>query len=170
MANDPQFRVADSSDAELLLDFMQKYYAFDGHGYDRDKARAALLSLLENPDFGRAWLILDRDSPVGYIVICFGYSLEWLGRDAFVDEFYLREDYRGRGWGKKTMAFLEDASRKLGVRALHLEVIDGNATALRLYETLGFKAHRSTFLSKWIASEFSKPSSPPRAGSILRYK
>jgi len=157
MASDPQFRVALASDADLLLNFMREYYAFDGHGYDRDKARAALVPLLRNADFGRAWIVLDGNSPVGYAVLCFGYSLEWLGRDAFVDEFFLREDDRGRGWGKKTMVFLEEAARELGVRVLHLEVIDQNEVALGLYRKLGFRAHQSTFMSKWIASETSKP-------------
>jgi GNAT superfamily N-acetyltransferase len=40
---------------------------------------------------------------VGYIVLTFGYSLEYLGRDAFIDEFYLRESYRGRRWGRRTL-------------------------------------------------------------------
>jgi len=163
MADGPQFRVAEAFDAELLLDFMQAYYAFDGHGYDREKARAALIPLLENPNFGRAWLILDGECPVGYAVLCFGYSLEWLGRDAFVDEFFLREEYRGRGWGTKTMAFLEHAAGELGVRALHLEVINGNTGALELYRKLGFCEHKSAFLSKWIARGFSKPPSQGRA-------
>jgi GNAT superfamily N-acetyltransferase len=157
MANGPQFRAADPSDAELLLDFMRDYYAFDGHGYDRGKARAALIPLLENPNFGRAWIILDGDSPVGYTVICFGYSLEWLGRDAFVDEVYLVEAYRDRGWGRRTMAFLEHESRELGIRALHLGVVRGNRRAIHLYESVGFVRHDSTFLTKWIASDLSKP-------------
>ena len=157
MADSPLFRVVDSSDAELLLDFMRDYYAFDGHGYDREKARAALIPLLENANFGRAWIILDDDSPVGYAVLCFGYSLEWLGRDAFVDEIYLVEAYRGRGWGRKTMGFLEDSARELGICALHLGVVKGNRRAQQLYESVGFITHDSTFLSKWIASGFSKP-------------
>jgi GNAT superfamily N-acetyltransferase len=165
MADDPQFRVAVEEDADLFLEFMEAYYAFDGHGFDREKARAALIPLLRNSDFGRAWLILDGDRPVGYIVICFGYSLEWLGRDAFVDEFYLRDDYRDRGWGQKTMAFLEEAARELNVRALHLEVVDGNEKAMRLYQKLGFHPHKSTFLSKWIEKGFSKPSARKRQQS-----
>jgi GNAT superfamily N-acetyltransferase len=162
MADSPLFRVAQASDSELLLDFMQHLYTLDGYGYDRDKARAALNPLLGNSDVGRAWIILDGASPVGYAVLCFGYSLEWLGRDAFVDEIYLRKEYRGRGWGKKTMAFLEQAAREFGVRALHLGVVEGNDVALRLYEAIGFQKHTSTFLSKSIATEFSKPPSTPR--------
>jgi GNAT superfamily N-acetyltransferase len=160
MADGPQFRVADASDAELLLDFMQAYYALDGFGYDRAKARAAVIPMLQNPNFGRAWLVLDGETPVGYAVLCFGYSLEWLGRDAFVDEIFLREDYRGRGWGRTTMAFLEDAARKLGIKTLHLGVVEGNHRALRLYEAIGFRQHHSTFLSKWIAENESKPAGP----------
>jgi GNAT superfamily N-acetyltransferase len=162
MSNDPHFRLATESDATNLLEFMQAYYAFDGHGFDEAKARVALITLLRDQSLGRAWLISDGDTPVGYIVLCFGYSLEWLGRDAFVDEFYLREDYRGRGWGRKTVEFVVGEARKAGIRTLHLEVVEGNASALQLYTKLGFREHRSTFLSKWIAEDGSKP--PGRHG------
>jgi len=136
---------------------MREYYAYDGHGYDREKARGALVALLGNALFGRAWLILNGDAPVGYIVLCYGYSLEWLGRDAFVDEFYLREEYRGRGWGRAAMAFAEEAARADGIRALHLEVVRGNTKALELYRRLSFRPHDSAFLSKWIDQTSSKP-------------
>jgi ribosomal protein S18 acetylase RimI-like enzyme len=157
MGDEAQFRLAVESDADALLEFMQEYYAFDGHGFDREKARVALTALLRDSKLGLAWLILDGDAAVGYIVLCIGYSLEWLGRDAFVDEFYLREEYRGRGWGRQTMSFLEEAARTAGIRTLHLEVVQENTSALHLYRKLGFTEHRSTFLSKWIAQDLSKP-------------
>jgi GNAT superfamily N-acetyltransferase len=155
--DNPQFRLAVGSDTDTLIEFMQAYYAFDGHGFDREKACVALTTLLRDTNFGRAWLILDGDAAVGYIVLCFGYSLEWLGRDAFVDEFYLREEYRGRGWGRKTMEFVEEAAREAGIRTLHLEVVRKNVTALEVYRRMGFAEHQSTFMSKWIARDFSKP-------------
>jgi diamine N-acetyltransferase len=153
----PSFRLAEESDTVTLLKFMQQYYAFDGHGFDEQKARVALTTLLRDANLGRVWCIQDGEAPVGYVVVAFSYSLEWLGRDAFVDEFFLLEEYRGRGWGRKTMAFVEDAARLLNVRALHLEVVRQNATALQVYRKLGFKDRESTFLSKWIARDFSKP-------------
>jgi GNAT superfamily N-acetyltransferase len=154
---EPSFRVAMESDADTLLPFMREYYAFDGHGFDEEKARGALTRLLRDSNLGIAWLIFDGDVTVGYIVLCFGYSLEWLGRDAFVDEFYLREEYRGRGWGGKTMAFVEEAARSLDITTLHLEVVRENSRALEVYRRLGFREHTSTFLSKWIDEESSKP-------------
>ena len=157
MTVDPSFRLAAESDTAALLKFMQAYYAFDGHGFDEQKARVALITLLHDLNLGRIWLILDGEASVGYVVICFGYSLEWLGRDAFVDEFYLLPEYRGHGWGRKSMAFVEEAARSLNIRALHLEVVRENVTALQVYRKLGFKDRESTVLSKWIAQDFSKP-------------
>ena len=157
MSHRPEFRRATESDADILLQFMQAYYAFDGHGFDRQKASEAVTALLRDTNLGRAWLILDSDKPAGYVVLCFGYSLEWLGRDAFIDEFYLREEYRGRGWGRKTVQFVEEEARKAGVRTLHLEVVQQNSTALEVYRRLGFREHKSTLLSKWIATNLSKP-------------
>ena len=161
MSADPQFRMASQSDADVLLEFMRAYYAFDGHRFDRERAGLALTGLLRDANLGRTWLILDGDAAVGYIVLCFGYSLEWLGRDAFVDEFYLREGYRGRGWGRKTMAFVEKAAREAGIRTLHLEVVRRNAAALAAYRKMGFAEHQSTFLSKWIACDEDKPQRTP---------
>ena len=157
MNNEPQFRLAVETDAGTLLRFMREYYAFDGHGFDEPKAHVALLALLRDENLGRAWLILDGGGPVGYVVLCYGYSLEWLGRDAFVDEFYLLEEYRRRGWGRRTMDFVEEAARSAGIHTLHLEVVRKNTAALDVYRKLGFLEHESTFLSKWIAQDFSKP-------------
>jgi len=87
------------------------------------RPRAALTGLLKSPVFGLAWIILDSGAAVGYIVLCFGYSLEYLGRNAFVDEFYLIELHRGRGWGRKALEFACRQARLHHVRAIHLEVV-----------------------------------------------
>jgi GNAT superfamily N-acetyltransferase len=120
---------------------MRDYYAFDGHHYERGQARVALLGLLNNPAHGLAWLILDRATPVGYIVLCFGYSLEYLGRDAFIDEFYLIESHRRRGWGRKAFEFVSDQAHLQGIKAIHLEVVRRNTNAFEFYRKLGFKDH-----------------------------
>jgi ribosomal protein S18 acetylase RimI-like enzyme len=143
----PEFRLATPGDAELLLDFMRDYYAFDGHHYDREAAREALLGLLKNPAFGLAWLVLDSGTPVGYIVLCFGYSLEYLGRDGFIDEFYLIESHRNRGWGRKTLDFVRAQAQERQVRAIHLEVVRRNTAALDFYRKAGFQDHGHHLMS-----------------------
>ena len=154
---DPTFRIATEADSDLLLVMMREYYAFDGHAYDEQRARVALLNFLREPSFGRAWLICDGDMAVGYIVLTFGYSLEYLGRDAFIDEFYLRESYRGRGWGRRTLEFVEEAGRDAEVRTIHLEVVRANSRAKEVYRRAGYADHDHYLMSKWIEKTFPKP-------------
>ena len=156
---DPIFRLANEADTDLLLGMMREYYAYDGHAYDEPRARAAVLNFLREPSFGRAWLICDQDTPVGYIVLTFGYSLEYLGRDAFIDEFFIRPSHRGRGWGRAALNFVEDAAREAGVRAIHLEVVRANTTAKEIYLRCGYADHEHSLMSKWIERGFSKPRS-----------
>jgi GNAT superfamily N-acetyltransferase len=149
----PQLRFAEVPDAPLLLRFMREYYAFDGHTFVEDKARTALVNFLKEPAYGRAWIIFDEESPVGYIVLTFGYSLEYQGRDAFIDEFFLLESHRFRGWGRLTMQHVEEFARANGVRCIHLEVTRPNHVARAAYRKWGFVDHEHSLMSKKIASE-----------------
>jgi len=126
-------------DAPLLLEMMQEYYRHDGLEFVAERARTALLELLRNSQHGRAWLVvLPGNEVAGYIVLTFGYSLEYHGRDAFVDELYLRAPYRRRGVGGAALAFAVQYCARHGIRALYLAVERGNAAARAFYATQGF--------------------------------
>ena len=144
----PTLRLATESDADLLLTLMREYYAFDGHRFDPPEARSALMGLLREPAYGRAWLILDRNDVIGYVVLCFGYSLEYLGRDAFLDEFYLKETHRRQGLGSQVLKMVEEAARACDVRALHLEVVRRNHAAGQFYRKAGYSDHNHHLMTK----------------------
>jgi GNAT superfamily N-acetyltransferase len=148
----PALRVAQESDADLLLQLMREYYAYDGHRFDRDRACAALLQFLRDPSLGRAWLIADGEDAVGYVVLTYGFSLEFHGRDAFIDEFYIRESHRGRGWGRQVLESVEQFAGSVGIRAIHLEVVKANHNALRVYGKLGFVDRDHYLMSKPVES------------------
>lgn len=154
---EPFFRPATEADTELLLKMMREYYAYDGHAFEERRARMALLAFLREPSYGRAWLICDDSTPVGYVVLTLGYSLEYLGRDAFIDELYLRESHRARGWGRRTLEFIEDEARKLEIRSIHLEVVRDNLAAKEVYRKSGYQDHDHYLMSKWIERRFEKP-------------
>jgi diamine N-acetyltransferase len=157
---EPCFRVATGSDADVLLPMMREYYVFDGHAFDEFRARTALLTFLREPSFGRAWLICDGQKPVGYIVLTFGYSLEFLGRDAVIDEFYLRPSHRRRGWGRRALEFVEKEARSFEIRSIHLEVVRENSAAQDIYRRAGYVDHNHYLMTKWIEGSFHKPAFP----------
>ena len=103
---EPTFKVAEDSDADLLVEFMRELYAFDQDPFDDRRARAALEGLLKDASLGRVWLIHEGDRAVGYVAITFGYSLEYGGPLAVIDELYLRAGHRGQGLGPRALKFV----------------------------------------------------------------
>jgi hypothetical protein len=97
---EPTFRVAQVTDLDTVLVLMQELFLDrlpDQRPIEPVRARSALKDLLKDPSRGVVWLICDGHSAVGYLALTFGYSLEFHGRDAFIDELYIRPTYRGRG-------------------------------------------------------------------------
>jgi ribosomal protein S18 acetylase RimI-like enzyme len=146
---DIDFKNAAMSDLETLMAFMRELYESDQIPFD-DDARAALEKLLSDDSLGRVWLICSEGEAVGYLVLTLGYSLEFRGRDAFIDELYIRESHRGRGLGKRAIKFIEEACRALGVQALHLEVQRANTAAQAFYRRAGFEDHDRYLMTRWI--------------------
>jgi diamine N-acetyltransferase len=148
------FRPATKGDEADLVRMMRSLAEQEPGAYyfDEPAVRGALREFLADPSLGKAWLFLEGTTPAGYIVLTLGYSFEYHGRDAFVDELYVEQRYRRRGIGREAMKFVEEQARTMGVTALHLEVDDGNDTALELYRRSGYADHERHLMTKWLVA------------------
>jgi len=146
--------LAGPQDLQQLLEMMREYQADDPWSchFDERLARGAMDDLLHDPSAGRVWIIKTGADMVGYIVMSFDYSREYRGKNAWVDEFFVRPAHRGQGIGTKALEFFEDQARLLGVKAIHLGVNHGNP-ALELYRRRGFEGHQRYLMTKWIAEK-----------------
>jgi GNAT superfamily N-acetyltransferase len=137
-----------------LLTMMTELQADDPWScrFDEQLARSAMNDLLRDSSLGRVWIIATGSETVGYIVMAFDYSLEYRGKGAWVDEFFVRPAYRGQGIGAHALAFFTGQARELGVKVVHLEVNHGNP-AIELYRRTGFEDHERYLMSKWIAEK-----------------
>lgn len=136
---EPTFDPARPEDVAAILPMMRDFYAIDAYPFDEAIARRALDDLVRDPALGRVWLIREGGATIGYLVLTFGYSIEFHGRDAFLDELFIVQERRGRGLGTAAMRFLDETCPALGVHTLHLEVERYNAAAQALYRRFGFR-------------------------------
>lgn len=68
-----------------------------------------------------------------------GYGGFWLIlEEAHVTKVTVAAPWRGRGLGGYLMRFLLHTARSLGAESMRLEVREANATAIQMYEGLGF--------------------------------
>jgi ribosomal protein S18 acetylase RimI-like enzyme len=103
---------------------------------------------VDSRDFGIAIVADEGGRIVGYLALVWGFSLEFGGRDAFLDELYVVPDRRGRGIGSALIEAAEAACVQAGAMALHLAVERSNAGACKLYRRLGFTGHDKLLLTK----------------------
>lgn len=123
---------------EKLLSLVASFHAEEGINSSEEMRRAGVAPLLDGIPHGCAYLIGPPRAPIGYIVITFGWSVEFGGLDAIIDELYIRPGVRGRGIASEALIALPRALAGAGLRAIHLEVDKTNEKALKLYRRAGF--------------------------------
>jgi len=144
--SDPRWARPD--DVEALLALHRDFFAEDHYPYHEEETRANLALLLRDPSLGRVLVIEDDGATAGYLVLTFGFSLEFSGRNGLVDELYVAPGYRGCGHGTRALAAAEELCRELGIRALHLVVERYKEAAQALYRRVGFVAYERNVMTK----------------------
>jgi len=118
--------------------------------FDEAAAQATFRQFLSLPSFGRFWVLCLDNVLVGYVILTVGFSFEFHGHDAFIDELYIAPGYRRRGYGRMGIEFAEKEAVKMGVNAVHLEADPGNDPALELYRRTGYVDHNRFLMTKWL--------------------
>ncbi len=122
-----------------------------------DFAKASLVSALAARPQAFSVLAFDGDQPVG-LVNCFeGFSTFACQPLVNVHDVVVLASHRGQRVGEQMLALVESMARERGACKLTLEVLQGNRSALRLYERTGFAGYQldpamgqAQFLQKWL--------------------
>jgi len=143
-----RLRKATLADLPGLLPMMVDFNRLESIAWTFERGQDALRQLLTTEELGYVGLAETEEGPCGYLVLTFGYDLEWNGRDAFLTELYLVEAARGCGYGRRLLAEAEAQAQARGARALHLVVRPENTPALGLYLATGFRETERRLLTK----------------------
>ncbi|KIC39258.1 GNAT family N-acetyltransferase [Leisingera sp. ANG-M7] len=131
---------------DTVLALVAAFHTESGLESSDEHRRAGIEPLLNGHPYGAVYLIGPTRAPIGYIVITFGWSVEFGGMDGFVDELYIRPAVRGRGVATEVLTELPKSLATAGMRALHLEVDRENETAQRLYLRTRFQPRKNYIL------------------------
>lgn len=134
-----QLRIAGEQDLDQLLPLLRDYHQFENIESSAAERESALRRLITERSLGGVWLIYSKQALAGYIALCRGFSIEFNGFDAFIDEFYLSPQYRAQGIGREVLEAIKGKARELDIAALHLEVARDNQRARKLYLAAGFE-------------------------------
>ena len=88
-----------------------------------------------NPKF-RALIAEWRGEPAGYALF-FGYYSTWAGPGLYLEDLFVRLQFRGKGIGMGLLAAVARIALQQAQCAMRWEVLDWNERAIELYKSLG---------------------------------
>jgi len=104
-----------------------------------------------------AFLGADDATPVGLVNCIEGFSTFACRPLVNVHDVAVHSGYRGQRIGERMLALAEQIARERGACKLTLEVLSGNAGAMRLYQRVGFANYeldpamgQAGFMQKWL--------------------
>jgi GNAT superfamily N-acetyltransferase len=88
-----------------------------------------------NPKF-RALIAEWEGQAAGYALV-FDYYSTWAGPGLFLEDLFVREQFRGRGIGRALLAAVARIAVQENRYGVHWEVLDWNEKAIAMYKSLG---------------------------------
>jgi len=117
-----------------------------------EKSRAAFQRFL--PDGLRSknqyiFNIFDEEQDLKLGILWVEVKMDEPHRPAFIFDFVIDEPYRGKGYGKKSLAALDEKLKQMGSESVALHVFGHNTTAFELYKKMGYEVTNINMLKKY---------------------
>lgn len=134
------FRPITADDREVVLPMVWDFYHTDAvlHPVDRTVLERTFRAAAD-PEEPLLWgfLILVDGQTAGFLYLTHCFAAEVGGRCVFLEEIFLKPEFRGRRLGREVMDWLH--SQYPDTRRFRLEVNDTNSAAVRLYKAMGYQ-------------------------------
>jgi GNAT superfamily N-acetyltransferase len=98
-----------------------------------------------NPQF-RALIAEWHGAPAGF-ALWFCYYSTWRGAGLYLEDLFVRPEFRGRGIGTALFARVAQAAQHEGRSFIKWSVLDWNRPAIEMYKALG-----ADFLDEWTSA------------------
>jgi GNAT superfamily N-acetyltransferase len=89
-------------------------------------------------------LIAEWDGQPAAYALFFDFYSSWRGRQLFLEDLFVRPQFRGRKIGKRLLTAVARIAERDGRHGMRWEVLDWNHSAVEFYKSLG-----ADFLDDW---------------------
>ena len=150
---------ADAADAAALVMLLDAYASDPAGGGEplSDFAKANLVPALAARPQAFSILAFDGAQPVGLVNCIEGFSTFKCRPLVNVHDVAVLASHRGRGIAEQMLALAETIARERGAVKMTLEVLSGNAPAVKLYRRIGYEGYQldpamgtAQFFQKWL--------------------
>jgi GNAT superfamily N-acetyltransferase len=147
---DKKLTVREYSDTDKveLISMVMALYHEDTYGepMSHEKIEKTISELKLHHDKGVIYIFSVEGTRVGYAILINFWSNEHGGNIIFIDEIYIKPQWRSQGISSAFIAFVCDLDKH--TKALQVEVTPTNEKSLEFFSKNGFKMDENRFLLK----------------------
>ncbi len=105
----------------------------------------------QEQEYFKAFIAEDEQGVVVGMALYFIAYFTWVGKSLYLDDLYVKSEYRGKGVGKLLIDKIFDVAKKENCKRLRWQVLDWNKPAIDFYDKLG-----ADLDGEWINCDFSE--------------
>ena len=151
--NGLKFKRTTEKDSAVILDFIKQIAIYEKM---LDKVIATEQSIKESifdNNRAEALLIEFNNEIIGYIIYFFNFST-FVGKEGiYLEDLYLKPEYRGNGIGKKSFELLAQIAKEHKCERIEWTCLNWNEPSLKFYKSIGAKQ-----MDEWIIHRLDKES------------
>lgn len=135
-----EFRKMRTEDAQAVLEMMRIFYDSPAvlHDVPEETLRRNVKACVSDNPLLEGLVFWEQGHIAGYAMLVKSFSTEFGGVCIWLEDIYVKQEYRGRGIGTQFLAYAKEKYREKAM-LLKLEVEPSNAGAVGVYKKCGFE-------------------------------
>ena len=94
--------------------------------------------------------IIEEEKMIGFMNIQCFYSIWSHGKVFFLDDFFIEENFRRKGYGEKALKDLQGYAKKIGIKRIQLMAENTNPRAIKFYRKHKFNEQEIHLFLKYL--------------------
>ena len=135
--NKVSIRNANEKDTPLILDFIKQLSFYE----KLPNEVSATVEILEKSIFieksAKVIFISENNKEVGFALYFYNFSTFTGKKGLYLEDLFVLENYRGKGYGKKLLAYLANIAVKEDCSRFEWIVLDWNTPSINFYKSFG---------------------------------
>ena len=142
-----KIRKADEKDFPEILELIKELAAFENGS---EEVTNSVKKMKNEKKLFQAYVAVLGGEIIGFALYFFAY-FTWVGKSLYLDDIYVKEEFRGQKIGRKLLVKIFEIANKENCSRVRWQVLDWNIPAIKFYEKYGAKISK-----EWLNCDFNR--------------